>query len=171
MTRSDARKAELDPLVYVANENILFKHGSQTTLTTTVYGKTYTAELLVFLGENPRIKITYSPNKNLEQTQTIRLTQTACYFGGFRWWMLCPACYRRVGKLYLIGQYRCRHCHNLTYRSRKRNRRSIIYSAQKEMDKTERVEKLLKHLRTTTYAGQPTKRYLKINELLREIED
>jgi hypothetical protein len=171
MTRSDARKAELDTLVYVANENILFKHGSQTTLNTTVYGKTHTAEVLVFLGENPRLKITYSPDKDLERSQTISLTQTPCYFGGFRWWMLCPTCNRRVGKLYLFGQYKCRHCHDLTYRSRKRSRRSVIYPMQRELDRYERADELIKHLRTRTYRGQPTKRYLKIAELVRERSD
>lgn len=171
MTRSDARKAELDSLVYVANENIFFKHGSQTTLNTTVYGKTHTAEALVILGENPRVKITYSPDKDLERTQTIFLAQTPCYFGGFRWWMLCPTCNRRVGKLYLIGQYKCRNCHDLTYRSRNRSKRSAIYPMQRELDRNDRAEKLMKHLRTMTYRGKPTKRYTKVMELLRDQND
>jgi len=39
---------------------------------------------------------------------------------GFRWWIKCPSCNRRVKKLYrppantIIA---CRHCHNLTYHS------------------------------------------------------
>ena len=171
MTRSDARKTELDTLVYVANENIFFKHGSQTTLETTVYGKTHKADVLVLLGDNPRLKITYSPAENLERTQTLQLTQTPCYFGGFRWWMLCPTCNRRIGKLYLFGQYKCGRCHDLTYRSRNRSKHSVIYPMQRELDRSDRAEKLMKHLRTKTYGGKPTKRYLKITELLREQSD
>ena len=53
------------------------------------------------------------------------LTWTPCYFGGRRWWFICPliikgrACNRRVGSLHLgNGKYfGCRHCYNLTYRS------------------------------------------------------
>ena len=168
MTRSDARKADLDPLVYVAAQNIFFKHGVQTTLTTQVYGKSYTARIMPRLLHNPTIEITFSPTEETERTQTVRLTQTPCYFGGFRWWLLCPNCNRRVFKLYLIAQYRCRHCHDLTYRSRKRNKRSPTYPVIQELNRQDQLEKLLKHFRTTTYAGQPTKRYLKIMALMNE---
>jgi hypothetical protein len=57
---------------------------------------------------------------------TVRLTSTRPYFGGLRWWFICPLpvngriCYRRVGKLYLpyyARFYGCRHCYDLTYRS------------------------------------------------------
>lgn len=56
----------------------------------------------------------------------IVLQESACHFGGVRWWFTCPlttngrVCNRRVGKLYLPpggGYYGCRHCHDLTYRS------------------------------------------------------
>lgn len=56
---------------------------------------------------------------------TVSLTWTPCNFGGARPWFLCPGvvngryCGRRVAKLYLQwGYFLCRHCHNLTYRSR-----------------------------------------------------
>ena len=56
-----------------------------------------------------------------------RLTWMPCYFGGRRWWFICPlvvngrVCNRRVGVLYLgEGKYfGCRHCYNLTYESSK----------------------------------------------------
>ena len=56
----------------------------------------------------------------------IRLETTPLYFGGCRWWGICPlvgngqACNRRVGKLYLPpgGRYfGCRICYRLSYRS------------------------------------------------------
>lgn len=54
---------------------------------------------------------------------TAELVSTPCFFGGRRWWLLCPivkngtVCARRVGKLYLGGgkYFGCRHCYNLTY--------------------------------------------------------
>jgi hypothetical protein len=57
---------------------------------------------------------------------TVRLTSTRPYFGGLRWWFICPLsvngriCSRRVGNIYLppYAQYfGCRHCYDLTYRS------------------------------------------------------
>lgn len=171
MTRSDARKADLDPLVYIAAQNIFFKHGIQTTLTTQVYGINYSAKIMPRLLDNPSIEITYSPAEHTERTQRVRLTQSPCYFGGNRWWLLCPSCNRRVFKLYLIEQYWCRHCHNLTYRSRKRNKRSPTYPVIQELNRQDQLEKLLKHFRTTTYAGQPTKRYLKIVALTNKLTE
>lgn len=57
-----------------------------------------------------------------EMDYIIRLVSTKCNYGGRRWWFLCPlttngiACNRRVGTLYLGGNYfGCRTCNNLTY--------------------------------------------------------
>ena len=52
----------------------------------------------------------------------IGLTTIPLPWGGVRWFFLCPSigCSRRVSKLYLPPggrYYRCRYCHNLTYRS------------------------------------------------------
>jgi hypothetical protein len=56
----------------------------------------------------------------------IKLVKTPCYFGGFRYWFICPLvvngipCERRVAKLYagVRGEYfGCRYCYNLTFRS------------------------------------------------------
>lgn len=56
---------------------------------------------------------------------SVRLVTTRPHYGGVRWWFLCPLrprgvpCLRRVRKLYRDGRYfGCRHCHDLTYRSR-----------------------------------------------------
>jgi hypothetical protein len=54
----------------------------------------------------------------------IRILSTTPYFGGRRWWFVCPLtvydvpCRRRFTKLHLHrGYFGCRNCHNLTYRS------------------------------------------------------
>ncbi len=55
---------------------------------------------------------------------SIDLTSTHCYYGGKRWWFICPtnkngaSCGRRVGKLYIGDQgkyFACRYCYDLTY--------------------------------------------------------
>ncbi len=50
--------------------------------------------------------------------QGIKLTTTNCYFGGKRFWLICPACNKRVGTLYQKPTDEvllCRKCQNLTY--------------------------------------------------------
>ncbi len=49
---------------------------------------------------------------------TIRLVQTACHFGGYRKWFICPSCSKRVGILYGPSKFfRCRTCYGLAYAS------------------------------------------------------
>ncbi len=48
--------------------------------------------------------------------QFITLETTPCHFGGYRYWMRCPGCNRRITTVYLGSrEFRCRHCLNLTY--------------------------------------------------------
>lgn len=52
--------------------------------------------------------------------QVIPLTTTRPPFGGRRWWLVCPACGRLSGKLYLpVGAngFACRLCHDLIHTS------------------------------------------------------
>jgi len=66
------------------------------------------------------LRITYTfRDKHIEDV--IPLTNTPCYFGGVRWWFVCPSCKRRVGVLYkpyYAEYFRCRHCYDLTYLKR-----------------------------------------------------
>ena len=65
----------------------------------------------------------------LKLTERIRLTETPCYFGGSRGWLVCPNCGRRVGKVYLptnlyrggqrVQGWLCRHCYKLSYEQRR----------------------------------------------------
>jgi hypothetical protein len=72
------------------------------------------------------LRLMYSMRSaNADLDYPVRLVTTPCRLGGVRWWFVCPlsrdgvACGRRVRKLYLSGRYfGCRHCHDLTYRSR-----------------------------------------------------
>lgn len=57
-------------------------------------------------------------------TEYVPLSWTACNYGGWRPWFICPgaSCGRRVGKLYSAGRYfLCRHCYGLAYASQREN--------------------------------------------------
>ena len=67
---------------------------------------------------------------------SVPVTSTECYFGGQRYWFICPLkindqpCHRRVGKLYLppdSNYFGCRRCHNLTYTSQKEHDKNVDY--------------------------------------------
>lgn len=68
-------------------------------------------------------KLTFSKDANSlnlsygSQNQTVGLTKTRCNYGGFRFWFICPGCFRRVAVVYLSGDVRCRRCHGLVYSS------------------------------------------------------
>ncbi|MDO8311734.1 MAG: hypothetical protein Q7T25_07325 [Sideroxyarcus sp.] len=51
----------------------------------------------------------------------VRLSRTACHYGGERVWWLCPmeGCGRRVAVLYGGAMYACRHCHERAYQSQR----------------------------------------------------
>ena len=58
----------------------------------------------------------------------VDLTSIPVYFGGRRWYWLCPGCRRRVACLYLppgSRDLRCRHCHDLTYRCSQQHDRTL----------------------------------------------
>lgn len=108
----------------------------------------------------------------------IPLTTTPCYFGGKRYWFICPCyangvyCGRRVGVLYKGGDYfACRHCYNLTYDSR--NLSGISKMAGQTVTMPE-LEKLEAEVKRKYYAGKMTrkyKRYLKKeNKSLRQLQ-
>ena len=51
----------------------------------------------------------------------VELSSTPAPNGGRRWWLHCPACNRRGGKLYappwMGSKLKCRNCYNLAYES------------------------------------------------------
>jgi hypothetical protein len=75
------------------------------------------------------LRFSYSVTRNgneIKIEEPIRVVTTHPYFGGVRWWFICPlasdgkGCQRRVRKIYLSPGNRyfgCRACYNLTYES------------------------------------------------------
>ena len=80
---------------------------------------------------NPRLTLSYTITRTTTGEKQafhydIELVTTPCYFGGRRYWFICPLakdgapCRRRIAKMYLPPKqnyYGCRHCYNLTYES------------------------------------------------------
>ncbi len=83
------------------------------------------------LAEHGRVVLKYRHHRRGELgewedvEQSVYLTWTPCNLGGKHPWFVCPGvvggryCGRRVAILYSAGRYfLCRHCYDLTYRSR-----------------------------------------------------
>lgn len=119
----------------------------------------------------PYIRIHYTQTDNTSGEKKdfdykILLVTTPCRFGGMRYWFRCPwyrngvYCSRRVGTLYMAGDYfACRHCYDLTYTSRNLGGRSKIAG---QVISIPELEELEKSVRVKHYAGKPTKRYLRL---------
>ena len=121
-----------------------------------------------------KLNYTYTDNSsgNKEDMEyKIRLTTTACNYGGKRYWFICPLskngkyCGRRVGVIYLIGKYfGCRHCGEIAYDSQMQSDR---YKGFVSIPDVERAEKRIKRY---FYKGKPTKKYLKYQKLNEKCE-
>lgn len=102
----------------------------------------------------------------------VQLVETPCHLGGTRFWFECPLfkkgqyCGRRVGVLYKDGDYfGCRHCYELTYSSRNKNRNHYLNSLFRVLEIEMEEEKLYKKAKRFTYKGKPTKIRRKIEKL------
>lgn len=67
-------------------------------------------------GKASSIEVNYS-YRGKAHSYSIRLDKTACHFGHYRHWWLCPSCSKRVAVLYCAGAYVCRHCLSVPYGS------------------------------------------------------
>ncbi|MGP5532953.1 hypothetical protein ACTXMK_14500 [Psychrobacter celer] len=67
-------------------------------------------------GTASSIEVNYS-YRGKAHSYSIRLDKTACHFGHYRHWWLCPKCSKRVAVLYCAGTYVCRHCLSVPYGS------------------------------------------------------
>lgn len=106
----------------------------------------------------------------------VRLDATPCNYGGLRYWFVCPLsangipCNKRVGVLYKNGDYfGCRHCYNLTYRSKNENRRYRYNPLFNVLNYSDRIEELEAKTNRRYYAGKLTKTYQKIVKLRKKI--
>ncbi|PIR03771.1 MAG: hypothetical protein COV59_03805 [Candidatus Magasanikbacteria bacterium CG11_big_fil_rev_8_21_14_0_20_39_34] len=116
---------------------------------------------------------TYIDNGSKEHFDyKILLVTTKCYYGGSRYWFICPwykngkYCGRRVGVLYKGGdRFACRHCYELTYASKNENRRHFLFGLGQAFRMERKIEELEEVVVTPYYDGRPTKKYKKLIEL------
>lgn len=125
-----------------------------------------------------RIHYTQTDNNSGEKKDfnyKISLTFTECKFGGKRYWFICPwskngtYCGKRVATLYKDGDYfACRHCYELTYSSRKVNKRYKLYPLFRTIELSDEIEKLQAITKRYTYNGKPTKKQQKLSRLYKQ---
>lgn len=116
-------------------------------------------------------------NEKKDFDYKIPLATTPCRYGGKRYWFICPwykrgvYCGKRVGTLYKDGDYfACRHCYELTYSSRKVNRRYKMFPLFNTFTLEQKIEELHKQIKRSYYRGRPTnkqRRLEKLYEMLR----
>lgn len=102
---------------------------------------------------------------------------TVPHFGGRRWWLVCPSCKRRCGKLYRPQRFPwfgCQRCLQLAYHCQRGGRITRL------IWKIERLKYRLGARGQDTAAAAPTplrqkgmrwKRYEELVDQLREVED
>ncbi len=102
------------------------------------------------------------------QNYPVKLTSTPCFFGGQRYWFICPLvirgrpCKRRCAVLYLVGEYfGCRECYGLAYRSQRLPRSGLV-GAFEGFCTYDRVLHIIESLRIKYWHGRPTKRYRRL---------
>lgn len=67
-------------------------------------------------GNAKYIEVSYT-HRSKPYQYSIQLSKSACHYGGYRYWWLCPSCSKRVAVLYCAGTYVCRHCIGANYGS------------------------------------------------------
>lgn len=97
--------------------------------------------------------------------ERVATTTTPCFFGGERYWFLCPLCSKRVAILYQIDSFGCRNCHNLMYASQALNRRSQYFPLLRVLELGRRIQQLEANIGRRLYAGEPTKKQLLLTSL------
>jgi hypothetical protein len=136
------------------------------TWTSSMTGEQTTVLVTVDVTGKPYARLTYSltdRNGNVTPCDSkFDLVTTPCNLGGVRYWFACPWCGRRVGGLYLAPggrNFGCRHCNNLTYRSRNRE-------AVEAWGHTSRqIEKLYGEIKRWTWRGRPTRKVRRLRAL------
>ena len=120
-------------------------------------GKKTVAVVAVDLVDDPHIGIVYDSTdineRKADYDYEVSLLTTDCNFGGVRYWFCCPSCGMRLGGLYLVPgdfYFRCRHCNNLSYRSRNGSRLELWGHTSRQ------IEALQKQIKRWTYKGKLT---------------
>ncbi|MFT7223858.1 MAG: hypothetical protein ACI82Z_001401 [Cellvibrionaceae bacterium] len=79
-----------------------------------------------FIAYSRYLRLDYRFKQHDEEWQPVQqqiyYDYTPCHYGNSRQWFLCPKCHKRVAVLASDGPlFLCRHCYDLTYRSKNNN--------------------------------------------------
>lgn len=103
----------------------------------------------------------------------IWLTKTPCNYWWYRYWLVCPRCWKKHGKLYVAGNgFYCRKCLNLCYSEQNEGR--YYRYMNKVYPKYYLAEKLRETIKYPTRNGKYTRKYKTYLKLMRSdvsIED
>jgi hypothetical protein len=135
-----------------------------------------------FVNDENYLRIRYTindcdTNKKKDFDYEIPIVATPCHYGGERYWFICPwyknnkYCGNRISILYKNGDYfACRHCSNLTYKSRNinhRGRTSLLFDF---LNLDEKALELSKQISRTSYKGRPTRKQRRLEKIHQKIE-
>ena len=101
----------------------------------------------------------------------IKFDWTACHFGGYRPWFLCPKCGRRVAILYGGKHYYCRNCWNLAYPSENESKTSRLLRKANEIKRRLNCEPGIKNEILFKPKGMHQKTFDRLHNLLRMLEN
>lgn len=130
--------------------------------------------------DNPYLLLQYTVTNFRSEKKDFRypvyLASTPCFFGGERFWLICPLiwpsgpCGRRVGVLYCAsGYFGCRHCYDLAYRSQQETHTGWRGAFGKILFNP--INGQIEALRVKYWRGKPTKRYLRLLRKLDQLPD
>ncbi len=98
----------------VINGGLTWKRSSELFYSKVVGSAAYTSN---FIGKERCITLNYVFRKQENIKVNISIVCSFPYFGGKRYWFLCPQCGRKVAFLYAEKYFLCRCCQNLCYKA------------------------------------------------------
>lgn len=134
------------------------------------------------LVNRPYIQLNYTTTDSFTGTKQtynygILLATTPCFYGGKRWWFLCPLvrngnpCANRARKLYKrSGYFGCRQCLQLAYPSQNDNHHSPWAIIGKLGAYENQASELAKKIKVPYYKGRPTAKMRRYLQLTRQLE-
>lgn len=102
-----------------------------------------------------------NPHHASVKNYKVLLDSTTPHYGGYRYWLVCEGCHRKVTSLYISNvQLACRHCLDLEYGSRifAHNEKLLEFSNYQRGIKT--IGRRHSYGGQTTRAGRRFKRYM-----------
>lgn len=118
-------------------------------------------------GSGDTVKLLYAIGGKVIE-ERISIDKTPVHLGGHRSWFLCPGCGRRIAALYFASGFRCRHCHDLRYRSQRET------PQHRAISRIQRIRKRLGGTGNLTQPRPPRPRYMHaqtFERLLREEDE